>query len=228
MARVYYLLNKVEWIAQAQAHAWKARLENTRKQKQKPFGRETLFIHQARLVSDVRMSGGSNGLNKPRMYIYFQSRLVKSRLNVSMGRSQDSRVSDCCEHLSDWSINEIIFFSQTIDIHIFFCRLWPMVIKFYSFWGSFRALMVSFGPNLIGKLSIWKGRKVQSIDPDLHISIPIKRTTLFWDCMNWKSSGAQRQGTTPPWGTGDNKEWAQQRVHQEGQKHRPAVLRHHW
>ena len=89
--------------------------------KQTTFGRETLFIHQARLVSDVRMSGGSNGLNKPRMYIYFQSRLVKSRLNVSMGRSQDSRVSDCCEHLSDWSINEIIFFHRPlIYMYIFF------------------------------------------------------------------------------------------------------------
>ena len=35
MARVYYLLNKVEWIGQAQAHALKARPDKTHKQKTK-------------------------------------------------------------------------------------------------------------------------------------------------------------------------------------------------
>ena len=33
MARVYYLLNKVEWIGQAQAHALKTRLDKTHKHK---------------------------------------------------------------------------------------------------------------------------------------------------------------------------------------------------
>ena len=41
MARVYYLLNKVEWIGQAQAHALKTRLDKTHKQKNKwSYGRE--------------------------------------------------------------------------------------------------------------------------------------------------------------------------------------------
>ena len=42
MARVYYLLNKVEWIGQAQANAWKERLHKTNKNKKTRGGYETV------------------------------------------------------------------------------------------------------------------------------------------------------------------------------------------